>query len=195
MNHAGVAELERSGNGRGAAQCVYDLACGSHDRQLALSASSRQAPLAALSIEIASRSAQTRAMLSSADLLRMLEERKIKRSAIAAVMGIDPAGVTRLYDGDRKLTLDEAKRLVEAFNLNGVASNPLSVPIARLLVLYAADALQARLEPEDPRVEELARDLRAFSMFAADPQVRESTEAVQGFFQGLRLAQDRTGEP
>jgi hypothetical protein len=148
-------------------------------------------------MEIAAVGTHCPAMLSTADLLRALEVRKVKKERIAEVLGIDPAGVSRLYSAGanpRQLKLDEAKKLVEAFNLEAPPTpSPLPIPIARLAALYCADSFGVAIDQTDPRIEEVARDLRAFSMFAADPRVRESTEAVQGFFQGLRLAPDRTG--
>jgi antitoxin component HigA of HigAB toxin-antitoxin module len=131
------------------------------------------------------------AMLGADELLKILEQRGVTRAEISRVLNLPSSRVSEMYTGKRRLQLDEAKTLVEKFGIEeGV--NPLSVPIARLLILYGADSLGVPLSPEDPRVEELARDFRAFSMFAADPRVRESTEAVEGFFRGLRLGQDRT---
>jgi transcriptional regulator with XRE-family HTH domain len=126
-------------------------------------------------------------IMSTVELLQLLADRKIRRNAIAAALGIDPAGVTRLYDGNRQLTLDEARRLVDHFNLERVAVNPLSLPVARLMVLYAACALRVEL-PEEVQVDKLAEDLQKFLIFASDPKMGGSTEAASGFFRALQLS-------
>lgn len=132
-------------------------------------------------------------MLAASELLALLEARGITRADIGRVLKLPSSRISEMYNGRRRLQLDEAKKLVEAFRVDESAE-PLSVPIARLLVLYAAEALEAPLSPDDRRVEELARDFRAFSEFATDPRVRSSQEAVAAFFQGLRLAPGRTTE-
>lgn len=139
-------------------------------------------------------------MLGAREILELLEQREITPAQIARALKLPSSRVAEIFNfafgrpgKPRKLTLEEAKILVEKFDLEERLS-PLSVPTARLLVLYAADALGAPVDPDDPRVEELARDLRAFSQFAADPQVRESESLVEGFFQGLRLAPGRRDE-
>jgi hypothetical protein len=98
-----------------------------------------------------------------------------------------------MYSGKRRLQLDEAKKLVERFDIEE-RINPLSTRVARLLVLHAVMALNLPLDPQDERVEEIARDFRAFSQFAADPRVRESEQSVEAFLQGLRLAPSRTAD-
>lgn len=137
--------------------------------------------------------AENRRMLSADELLAALRERGVKNAEIAELLDLPSSRVSELFSGKRRLQLDEAKKLVERYQLEDRV-NPLSLPIARLLVLYGADALDVDIAPDDPRVEELARDFRAFSMFANDPRVRESEEVVQAFFQGLRLAPGRTSE-
>jgi antitoxin component HigA of HigAB toxin-antitoxin module len=190
------SDPKRPRNGRRAPKSVDDVTCGVHESDIALSASDGQAEIAQSQIEIANDSAQSSPMLSTSELLSLLSDRGIKKAAIARVLGIDPAGVTRLYSGERGLYLDEARKLVDAFKLPvDSAPPPLTIPIARLLVLHGAEALGAELSPDDPRVQELAQDFRAFSMFATDPRVRESTSAVEGFFQGLRLGVSRSSEP
>jgi antitoxin component HigA of HigAB toxin-antitoxin module len=181
---------------RRATKRVDDVTCGVHESDIALSAIEGQEEIAHSQIEIALDSAQSNPMLSTDELLRLLAERGVRKAAIARVLGIDPAGVTRLYSGDRGLYLDEARKLVDAFKLPvDSATPPLTTPIARLLVLHGAETLGVAISPDDPRVQELALDFRAFSMFATDPRVRESTSAVEGFFQGLRLGVSRSSEP
>jgi len=132
-------------------------------------------------------------MLSSEELLALMERRKIRRADIARALNVDPARVTEMYKGERRIRLDEAARLVEAFGLDATETtlSPLSVPIARLLVLYASRRIGRPLAPDDPLVEDLALDFQAFSEFALDSEVRDSAEAIQGFFQALELAARR----
>jgi len=47
---------------------------------------------------------------------------------------------------------------------------------------------------EEPALQELAEDLRAFSVFAANPKVRQSVEAAEGFFQALQLRRPEAEE-
>ncbi|HYI43692.1 MAG TPA: hypothetical protein VD768_08740 [Sphingomicrobium sp.] len=124
------------------------------------------------------------AMVGADELLAALRERGVKNADIARVLDLPSSRVAEMYTGKRRLQLDEAKRLVEHYGIED-RLNPVSVPVARLLVLYVADGLGLKLPPEDPRVEELALTVRAFSEFAADPQVRESAEAAVGFLRGV----------
>lgn len=130
-------------------------------------------------------------MLGANELLGILEAKGVKRADIARVLDLPSPRITEMYKGERRLQLDEAKKLVERFEIEEAALSPLSVPIARLLVLYAAESLGVDVSPDDERVEGLAQEFRAFSEFAADPQARESQEQVQAFFRGLRLAPSR----
>lgn len=131
-------------------------------------------------------------VLSADELLAMLDQRGISRAEIGRKLGIPASRVSEMYTGKRRLQLDEAKRLVESYQLEEQTA-PLNEPIARLLVLYAAEELGARVRPEDDRVGELAKAFLAFSRFATDPQVRTSEAAVEGFFRGYRLAQGQAG--
>lgn len=130
-------------------------------------------------------------MLGASELLSILDQRGVSRADIGRVLKLPSSRVSEMYSGRRRLQLDEAKKLVEHFGVEE-SVNPLTTPIARLLVLHAAEALSLSIEPDDQRVEAIARDFRAFSQFAADPRVRESVETAQGFLQGLRLAPGRT---
>lgn len=59
---------------------------------------------------------------------------------------------------------------------------PVSAPVARLMVLHVARRLGLSLATADPRVEDLAQDLRAFAAHAADPQLqRELAESAPRF--------------
>lgn len=129
-------------------------------------------------------------MLSEREILEALESKGVPKNEIARTLGIDESGVTRLYSSGRRLKLDEARALVEKFDLPGAKVTPLSLPVSRLLILHAAESLGVAVKPDDPRVSEIALDFRAFSRFATDPRVRESEDAAAGFFQGLRLARD-----
>jgi antitoxin component HigA of HigAB toxin-antitoxin module len=130
-------------------------------------------------------------MIGANELLTILRDRGVKNADIATLLELPSSRVAELYSGRRRLRLDEAKKLVEHYRIEERIS-PLTVPIARQLVLYAADQMGLPLAPDDPRTDELARDFRAFSIFATDPRVRESEEAAAAFFQGLRLAPTRS---
>lgn len=127
-------------------------------------------------------------MLSARELLDALDAKSVSRADIARALGIAPPRVTELYKGERQLKLDEAKRLVEAFNLDGDASlSPvLSEQVSRLLVLHVASHLAMPIDPADERVEGLALDLQALSQFARDHRSELSTDAASGFLRGRK---------
>jgi transcriptional regulator with XRE-family HTH domain len=126
-------------------------------------------------------------MIGSGELLARLKEAGARPTEIAKAMGVAPSRVTELYNGTRQLKLDEAVKLVDAFKLDESPArlNPVSTPIARLIVLHLAHSLGS--EVGDSEVTELAEDLRAFSAFATNPRMRESLDAVEAFFESLRL--------
>jgi transcriptional regulator with XRE-family HTH domain len=132
-------------------------------------------------------------MLSSGELVERLKKRGIKQAAVARVLGINASAVTLLFRGDRRLLLDEAKKIVDAFGLDEQSAGPatISEPVARLQVLHVARALGVTLPPDDPVVAELASDFRAFSEFVSDPKARESVDQVQTFFRTVGLLRAR----
>lgn len=140
-------------------------------------------------------------MLSAAEILNALRDRGVSQADICRVLDLKSSRVAEMYnavDGKpgihRRLHLDEARKLVEAFGLESAEPvSPLSEQVARLVVLHVAQAFGVQARPDDERVEETALTIRAFSQFAADPAVRDSEEAVTGFFQGFLLAQGRAG--
>ncbi len=131
-------------------------------------------------------------MLSAKELLGILRKRGIKNAAVGRVLKLPSSRVAELFGGKRRLQLDEANTLIAAFGIEDEVS-PLNGPSARLLVLHAAERLGADVSPEDPEVEELAQDFRAFSEFVASRKVRENVEAFEAFLQGLRAAPGRIG--
>ena len=138
---------------------------------------------------------QPAGMLSTYELRALLRQRKIKGGEVATVLGVTKAVVSRIYSGKRPLKLDEARRLIEHFKLTETSPgslSPLTLPVSRLLILYLGNRLGVKIDPDDPRLAELAQDFRSFSIFALDPRLGESTEAVEGFLQGLRLKQNTT---
>lgn len=135
---------------------------------------------------------QTAGVLGSKEILRELQRRGIKKSAIAETLDLDPSRVTELYalvtgkGKPRRLLHDEAVKLVEVFGLEQThEAAPLPDAIVRLLIRHVAQFLSA--EPTDEQVRELTADLQAFARFVADPQVRESLDAAEGFFRAMRL--------
>jgi hypothetical protein len=128
-------------------------------------------------------------MLTTRELLARLTDAGVKNGQIAKCLGVSPSRVTEMFAGTRRINLDEAVKLVAQFDLEEPPSrraSPLPAPIARLVVLYIAAELGA-LESNPAKVEALAQDVRAFAEFVTDPQVRESTEAAELFFQAMRL--------
>ena len=134
-------------------------------------------------------------VLTTQELLRRLAERGIKNADIARTLNITPSRVTEMHKGLRAIKLDEAAKLVEAYNLEQAPAprvSPLPAAIARLIVLYVAAELGVDLDAQAPILRELSEDVRAFAEFVSDPQVRESTDAAAAFFQALRLRRSVT---
>jgi len=133
-------------------------------------------------------------MLSSDEILAKLKANGVTHERIAAVLGVTTPNATKLYNPagktgkPRRLAYDEAVKLIEKFELTEAVKpiGPLSEPVARLLVQYVASRLGVKVSPEDPQVGELAQDIQAFSEFAAEPHVRESSDKAIGFFQALK---------
>lgn len=128
-------------------------------------------------------------VLDSNQLLARLSDAGIKNVEIARVLKIPESRVSEMRAGNRRIKLDEAVKLVDAFKLEGETGaspiTPLTIPIARLLVLHVAGTLGVDLA--DDQLADLAADLRAFATFVADPQVRDSVQAADGFLQALRI--------
>lgn len=137
-------------------------------------------------------SRQSSAMLSKLQLLEALERRGIKNVEIERALGLKSSRVTeirRALKPDargkvRDLSYDEGVKLVRAFGLEqDQQASPLQLGVVRLAVRHLARRLNAPLS--EPLLHDLAEDLRAFSQFVANPTVRGSVEAAEGFFHAL----------
>lgn len=128
-------------------------------------------------------------VLSTRQILAQLEAAGVKRARIAEALDLPPPRVTEMYKGERRLYHDEAVKLCEAFNLDE-RPEPLTVPVAKMLVLHAMNQLGHRLDPNSDRVLDLAQDFRAFAEFAADPSAEVSESALDAFLRG-RLSGNR----
>ena len=127
-------------------------------------------------------------MLDTDELLARLEERGIRNVDIAKTLGLPDSRVPEIKRKERALKLDEAAKLVRAFELEQDRSaSPLPDPVLRLVVQYVAVALGAQPERVRARLEELTEDLRAFSEFVSDPKVRRSIEMSEGFLRAMAL--------
>jgi hypothetical protein len=129
-------------------------------------------------------------VLTTKELLARLRDKGIINADIARALKISPSRVTDLFDGDRALKLDEAVKLVEAFDLEQPPSPQVPAlpgPVSQLIVQHIAQELGRPLEQDAPQLVELSEDLRAFSEFVTDPKVRESIDLAMAFFQAMRL--------
>lgn len=127
-------------------------------------------------------------VLDSKQLLDRLQSQGVKNADIARALKIDPARVTEMKKGQRRLLLDEAVKLVAAFELeSGSTVEPLHPAIPRLIARHIARTLELDTDGDDPRMLELVADLQAFSRFVADPQVRASLDAAENFFRAMDL--------
>jgi hypothetical protein len=137
---------------------------------------------------------QPRAVLNTEQLLARLRDKGIRNGDIAKTLSINPSRVTEIMKGDRRVLLDEAVKLVQAFELEPeTKATPLPASMIRLIVLYVGTVLGAPQERIQARLEELTAALRAFSEFVSDPKVRRSSESAEGFFQALLLARPTAG--
>ena len=125
-------------------------------------------------------------MLDTDALLALLDERKIRNADIARALGLPDSRIPEIKTKRRALKLDEAAKLVRAFELEeGREVKPLPAPVTRLLVRYLAD--QLGVHPDEARIASLSEDMRAFASFVSDRQVRQSIDAAEGFFRALRF--------
>lgn len=130
---------------------------------------------------------QSNAVLNTDEILAELKSRGIRNVDIAKVLGLPDSRVPEIYKRTRKLTLDEGAKLARAFGLEqSPEPQPLPAPVLRLAVRYLATEF-GHPEEDEERLEELIADIQTFSEFAADPKVRRSIEAAEGFFQAMRL--------
>jgi transcriptional regulator with XRE-family HTH domain len=135
--------------------------------------------------------AQPNIVFTTGELLARLDERGVKNAAIARALNVSPSRVTEIKKGERRLQLDEAAKLVVAFELESPPSParvvPLSGRVTRLLVEYVALELGCDPVLNQARIDELTKDVRAFAAHVADPKARDSEELAETFFQALRL--------
>jgi hypothetical protein len=132
-------------------------------------------------------------MLNTAEILKALKERGVKQKEIAAVLCVTQPRVSALYKTDRKLTVEEAIKLVDRFNLD---DEPPSIPLNEQFLELAALAAARRLglenvDYEDPRLKVAAQDILALVLADQDPRFGGSLEALRGFLLG-RLSVDET---
>jgi hypothetical protein len=132
-------------------------------------------------------------MMNTDEILEALNKKGIRNIEIANALGLPDSRVPEIKSKRRALKLDEAVKLVQAFGLEqGRLLVPLPTSVYRLVVRYLADELGASL-PES-QIADLTKDVQAFAAFAADPKVRQSLDAAEGFFRALRLRR-RESEP
>jgi hypothetical protein len=134
---------------------------------------------------------QAQGVLTTVELLARLEEKGIKNADIARTLKVTPSRITEMKKGERTIKLDEAAKLVSEFDLEAPAQQPaqrvavLPQEASRLLVRYIAEELACPVA--EPRLQEIAGDVRAFAEYVTDPHVRGSLELLTGFFDVMRL--------
>lgn len=134
-------------------------------------------------------------MLDTDELLTRLDAKGVRNVDIARTLGLPDSRVPEIKRKERALKLDEAAKLVQAFELeSNPPATPLPPSVLRLAILYVGEQLGVSLHEQPQRVEELVKDIRAFSALVADPRIRGSAEAVEGFFHALRSRHSATEE-
>jgi antitoxin component HigA of HigAB toxin-antitoxin module len=125
-------------------------------------------------------------VLDTEELLALLDSKGIKNVQIAKALGLPDSRAAEIRSRKRAIKLDEAAKLVRAFQLEEARQvPPVPLPIFRLVIRDLAHQLHVR--PSEEQVEALADELRAFASFLSDRRVRQSIEAAEGFFQALRF--------
>lgn len=122
----------------------------------------------------ASVTVQTEPMISSRQLLDRLTEMGAKRALIASVLGVDPSAVTLMFAGKRRIRLDEARLLVDHFQLADDQAAELDLATIGLLVQHVADAVGVPLADGDPLVGTLSAELQSFIRFGS-PAARQAS--------------------
>jgi phage repressor protein C with HTH and peptisase S24 domain len=61
------------------------------------------------------------AMLSKPSLLALVDDAAKSRAEIARVLGVAPSRITELYKGERDLSFEEGRKLMERYELEGLA--------------------------------------------------------------------------
>lgn len=140
-------------------------------------------------------SVQLSPVFTKTELLAALVAHGVSNAQIGEVLGLPSSRVSEIMRATpgkdttlkpRELTYDEGVKLAQAFLPElGQQATPLPLPICRLIVLHIARKLHTSVGEE--QLAELAEDLRAFSEYAADPKVRGSVEASEGFFRALSI--------
>lgn len=126
------------------------------------------------------------AVLDTDELLARLKERGVRNVDIARALDLPDSRVPEIRDKRRALKLDEAAKLVRAFSLEQDApAIPLHPQMLRLVVRYVAAALGVPVPRLEADLEELTEVLRSFSIFVADPKIRQSPETVEAFFRAM----------
>lgn len=126
-------------------------------------------------------------------LEELLEAKSIQKKDIADALNISPQRIAGLFNGERKLKLDEAQRLVEQFNLEDpseLVSSIATIPVLAMLVRHVLQDLAPGVVPESIRIEDTAKDCAAFLRYAADPQVRANIDLAAGFFLALKAMEN-----
>lgn len=116
----------------------------------------------------------------------LVDGKKIKNVDIAKALDLPDSRIPALLRGERRIYFDEATRLVEAFGLEpALPERLLPASVLRLGVRHVALKLDAPLN--EPVLEDLAEDLRAFFEFASGPTGRPTVEAAEVFFRALQI--------
>lgn len=113
---------------------------------------------------------------------------------LASCLGLIPA-IHRILAGKRRLKLDEAKKLVDTYDLEPVApAGSLSLESARVFILYAAEALGIDSVPDNAQTDMLVQYLRDFVNVTADARYRQDMGSVEMFVRSLRRAREASTE-
>lgn len=134
------------------------------------------------------------AMLTAADILRILDERGVKRGDLAKVLGVSQPNATRLYAPDprsktqnpRTLTYDEGCKLIEHYRLeNDQADNePVYLNVELLGPIVAEIVRLVRAQRGEIPVRPLALALsRYLQQLEERPAIRSSQDALEAVAQ------------
>lgn len=134
--------------------------------------------------------------LSAADIIARLntlkKEERVRPVDIARTLGIPDSRIPAILNDakGKNLKYDVGRKLIKEYKLEETSEiPPLSHAVVSVLADHVLRKLGLSLAPDDPKLRELVMDFEVFARFVADPEVRSSVEAAEGFLRALRLRQ------
>lgn len=131
-----------------------------------------------------------RSMIGHDDLIRLLRERRdagdLSNADVAAVLRVPSSRAAEIFSGKRLVKLDEAKAIVDRFNLEGRAQ--VSPPPSEAIEIVLDELLRSALDKPlaATTLRPLAEALRrALQLLSENPAIHANQDAVKVLAQAL----------